>query len=50
MIGKQFSSAGLSDIVIGSDVIEERSVDRVLTGKVYNWAVKFNKLIYEACM
>ena len=50
VIGKRFSPAGLRDVIIESGVIEEGSVDGVLNGKAYNRAVRFHKLMYEACM
>ena len=34
MIGKRFSPAGVRDVIIESGVIEERSVDGILTGKL----------------
>ena len=50
VIGKQFLPSGLTDVIIESGVIEERSIDRILTGKAYNQTVRFHKLNYEACM
>ena len=50
VIGKRFGPAGLRDIIIESGVIEEGSVEAVLNGKAYNRAVRFHKLMYEACM
>ena len=49
IIGKWFGPAGLRDIIIESGVIEEGSVEAVLNGKAYNRAVRFHKLMYEAC-
>ena len=49
-IGKQFSPAGLRDVIIESGVIEEGPVDEILTRKAYNRAMRFHKLMYEACM
>ena len=34
VIGKRFSPAGVRDVIIESGVIEERSVDGILTGKL----------------
>ena len=42
--------AGLRDVVIESGVIEEGSVDGILTGKACNRTVRFHKLMYETCM
>ena len=50
VIGKRVSPAGLRDVIIEPGVIEEGSLDGVLTGKAYNWTVRFHKLMYEACM
>ena len=50
VIGKRFSPAGLRDVIIESGVIEEGSVDGILTGKADNRTVRFHKLMYEACM
>ena len=50
IIGKRFGDAGLRDTIIESGVIEEGSVAKVLDGKHYNRAVRFHKLMYEACM
>ena len=49
VIGKWFGPVGLRDIIIESGVIEEGSIEAVLNGKAYNRAVRFHKLIYEAC-
>ena len=50
VIGKQFLPSGLTDVIIESGVIEEGSVDGIITGKAYNQTVRFHKLNYEACM
>ena len=50
VIRKRFSPAGLREVIIESGVIEEGSVDGILTGKAYNRTVRFHKLMYEACM
>ena len=50
VIGQCFSAAGLRDIVIESKVIAEESVEKILSGKHYNRAVRFHKLIFETCM
>ena len=42
--------AGLKDVIIEPGVIEEESVDGILTGKDYNRTVRFHKLMYESCM
>ena len=50
VVGKRFSPAGLRDVIMESGVIEEGSVDGILTGKAYNPTARFHKLMYEACM
>ena len=45
VIGKRFSSAGLRDVIKESGVIEEGSVDGILTEKAYNRAVRFHRLM-----
>ena len=48
VIWNWFSPAGLRDVIIESGIIEEGSVDGILTGKACNWTVRFHKLMYEA--
>ena len=48
IIGKRFGDAGLRDLLIQSEVLAEGSVDRALSGKMYNRAVRYLKLVYEA--
>ena len=48
--GKRFLPAGLRDVIIESFLIEEGSVDGILTGKAYNRTVRFHKLMCEDCM
>ena len=43
-------NAGLRNVIIESGVIEEGLLDEILTGKDYNRTVRFQKLMYEACM
>ena len=50
VIGKRFGDAWLQDIAIESGVVAECSVKSVLCGKQYSRAVRFHKLLYEACM
>ena len=50
VIGQCFGGTGLRDIVIESKVIAEGSVGNTLNGKDYNRAVRFLKLMFEACM
>ena len=50
IIGISFGAAGLEDIAIESNVVEEESVGRLLNGKHYNRGVRFHKLSYEVCM
>ena len=48
IIGKRFGDAGYRDILVQSEIIAEGSVDRALTGKMYNRSVRAVKLTYEA--
>ena len=48
ILSKRFSSAGLRDVLIQSVVIAEGSVDKALSGKMYNRGVRLYKLAYEA--
>ncbi|KAG1650788.1 hypothetical protein GQR58_027743 [Nymphon striatum] len=50
VIGKRFGDAGLRDVMIQSDVISQGSVDKALTGHMYNRAVRMHKLMYESLM
>lgn len=50
IIGKQFQDAGLRDICIESGILVEGSVSSVMDGKMYNYAVRVRKYIYEALM
>ena len=49
-IGKRFKDAGLRDMAVESGIIAEGSVENVLSGKKYNRAVRFHKLVYEALL
>ena len=48
ILSKRFSTAGLRDVLIQSGVIAKGSVDKALSGKMYNRAVRLYKLAYEA--
>ena len=50
VIGRRFGDAGITDVAIESEVIAEGSMTGVLTGKHYNRAVRFHKLLYESMM
>lgn len=50
VIGKRFGDAGLRDVMVQSDVIAQGSIDKALTGHMYNRAVRMHKLMYEALM
>ena len=45
---KRFKEARLRDVLIQSEVISEGSVERALSRKMYNHAVRCNELVYEA--
>ena len=48
IIGKRFGDGGYRDLLVQSEVIAEGSVDRALSGKMYNQSVRAVKLTYEA--
>ena len=48
VIGKRLKDAGMRDVLIQSEISSGGSVDRALSGKMYNHAVRCNKLFYEA--
>lgn len=50
ILSKRFSDAGLRDVLIQSGVIAEGSVDKALSGKMYNRGVRMYKIMYEAVM
>ena len=50
IIGKRFKDAGLRDVLVQSQIVAEGSIERALTGKIYNRAVRCYKLMYEALM
>lgn len=45
-IGKRFKDAGLRDMAVESSIIAEGSVEQVMSGKKYNRAIRFHKLMY----
>ena len=48
VLSKQFSAAGVRDILVQSNTISEGSVDQALCGKMYNRGVRCYKLMYKA--
>ena len=50
IIGKRFKDAGLRDVLVQSEIVAEGSIERTLTGKMYNRVVRCYKLMYEALM
>ncbi len=48
IIRKRFKDAGWRDVLIQSQVLAESTVDKALSGKMYNRAVQGYKLMYEA--
>ena len=48
VIGKRFAHSGLEDILIEAGVIAPGSVKTMMTGHMYNRAVRCHKLMYEA--
>ena len=50
VIGTRFGDACLRELAVQSEVVAEGSIDKVLSGKQYNRAVRLHKLTYEALM
>ena len=50
VIGNRFGDAGLKEIAVESDIVAEGSIDKVLSGKHYNRAVRLHKITYEGMM
>ena len=50
ILSKRFSDAGLRDVHIQSGTIGEGSIDKALSGKMYNRGITAYKLMYEAIM
>lgn len=48
IIGKRFKAAGLQDIFIESQLIDEGSVNGVMSGHMYNRSMRCHKLMFEA--
>ena len=48
IMGRTFSDAGLRDFIVQNDVVATGSIDKTLSGKMYNRSVRANKLVYEA--
>ena len=48
IIGNKFSDAGFKNLIIQSDVVAAGSVDKALSGKMYNPFVRAHKIVYEA--
>ena len=48
ILSKRFLAAALCNVLIQSSVIAEGSVDKALSGKMYNRRVRLYKLAYEA--
>ena len=48
ILSKRFSAAGLRDVLNQSGVVAEGSVDKALSGKMYNRGIRLYKLTYEA--
>ena len=50
IIGNRFGDAGLIELAVESDVVAAGSIEKVLSGKNYNRAVRMHKIFYEAMM
>ena len=50
VIGSRIGDAGIRELPVQSDVVAEGSMDKVISGKHYNRAVRLHKILYEALM
>ena len=50
VIGSRFGDAGIRELAVQSGVVAEGSMDKVISGKHYNRAVRLHKIVYEALM
>ena len=48
MLGRRYKMSGLEDILIEADVVAPGSINGVLSGHMYNRAIRSHKLLYEA--
>ena len=45
-----FGDAGLAELAVESDFVAGGSIEKVLSGKNYNTAIRMHKILYEALM
>ena len=50
IIGHRFGDAGLEELGVESDVVAGGSIEKVLSGKNYNRAIRMHKILYQAFM
>ena len=50
MVGSRFGEAGMRELAVQSDVVAEGSMEKVISGKHHNRAVRRHKIVYEALM
>ena len=50
ILSKRFSDAALHDALIQSGTIAEWSIDKALSGKMYNRGIRLYKLMYQGIM
>ena len=50
IIGHRFGDAGLAELAVESDVVAGGSIEKVLSGKNYNHAIRMHKILHEALM
>ena len=48
IIGHHFRNAGLAELAVVSDVVAGTSIEKILSGKNYNRAIRMHKILYEA--
>ena len=50
IIGHRFGDAGLAELAVESDVVAGGSIEKVLSDKNYNGAIRMHIILYEALM
>ena len=48
VMGTRFGDAGFKDLAIQNEIIAEGSIEKVISGKHYNRAIRAHKIVYEA--
>ena len=48
IIGHRFGNAGLAELAVESDIVAGGSIEKILSSKNYNRAIRIQKILYEA--